>query len=505
MANFRLHLLAGLCGGILMALEILASRFLAPHFGNSVYVWGSLISVFLGALSIGYGWGGRIADRHPRVSVLGRILLFAGFWMLGLKLLGAPLTKIFAELTGGSPAGTLLAATLLFGAPSVALGMVSPFVVRMAASDLARLGDTAGRLYAISTLGSLAGTLLCTFVLIPRWSVSAIIGGLTSTTALVALVALVRVTGVTGLGRSRLEAGAAAMLAVAPLLVGTLSTGASGVLAVRSTAYQTIEVFERAGVRFLRSDGVTQSAMSVDGMPYSRYIHYTPAALLVHPEIRSMLAIGMGGGLVSKTMRRALPELRIDYVEIDPAVPEIAERFGFWRPSEMDEVHIRGGRMFVEQTSERWDFIYVDAYIGLAVPFQLATREFFATVSRRLEPGGLVGINLAAGLDDAFSASVLHTLRRSFPTTLVFRVRGASNILLLATGRPRPSLAALEQRALALASLDLEIPLSEIARDLGEWRYDASNVVELRDDFAPVEHLVLLGDRDFDLALIDSD
>lgn len=485
-----------------MALEILASRFLAPHFGNSVYVWGSLISVFLGALSIGYSWGGRIADRHPRISVLGLILLFAGFWMLGLKVLGAPLTEVFAEFTSGSPAGTLLAATLLFGAPSVALGMVSPFVVRIAASDLARLGDTAGRLYAVSTLGSLAGTLLCTFVLIPRWPVSTIIGGLTSTTALVALIALVDRSAA---GRLKIEAGAAAILALAPLVVGNLSTAESGVLAVRSTAYQTIEVSEQAGVRFLRSDGVTQSAMSVEGQPYSRYIHYTPAALLVHPDIRSMLAIGMGGGLVSKTMRKALPELRIDYVEIDPAVPKIAEDFGFWEPSALDEVHIRGGRMYVEQTDKRWDFVYVDAYIGLAVPFQLATREFFATVSRRLEPGGVVGINLAAGIDDPFSASVLHTLRRSFSTILVFRVRGAQNILLLATGRPRPSQEGLEHRVRELDSLELQLSMRDILRDLGEWNYDASNVVELRDDFAPVEHLVLLGDRNFDLALIEAD
>ncbi len=464
-----------------MALEILASRFLAPHFGNSVYVWGSLISVFLGALSIGYSWGGRIADRHPKVPVLGRILLFAGLWMLGLKLWGAPLTGFFAGLTEGSPAGTLLAATVLFGAPSVALGMVSPFVVRIAARDIERLGDTAGRLYAVSSLGSLAGTLLCTFVLIPRWSVSANIGGLTIATALTAATALAG----RELGRLRLEKGAAALLAMAPLLIGTLSSGTSGVLAVRSTAYQTIEVLEEAGVRYLKSDGVTQSAMSIDGKPYSRYVHYTPAAVLVHPEIRSMLAIGMGGGLVSKTMRKALPDLNIDYVEIDPAVPEIAERFGFWQPSAADEVHIRGGRMFVEQAKDNWDFIYIDAYIGLAVPFQLTTREFFEALSRRLEPGGLVGINLAAGLKDPFSASVLHTVRRSFPTTLVFRVRGASNILILATGRPRPSAAELEERAQALSSLDLEIPLTEIVQDLGEWYYDSTQVVELSDDFAP--------------------
>ena len=93
MLTLRLYTLAGLCGAVLMALEILASRFLAPHFGNSVYVWGSLISVFLGALSIGYSWGGRIADRHPQVVVLGRILLAAGIWMLGLKMWGAPLTS----------------------------------------------------------------------------------------------------------------------------------------------------------------------------------------------------------------------------------------------------------------------------------------------------------------------------------------------------------------------------------------------------------------------------
>jgi MFS family permease len=165
--RLRFYWVVGACGGVLMALEILSSRILAPYFGNSVYVWGSIISVFLGALSLGYLWGGRLADRHPSLAALARLLALAAACQEALLLAGSRSAAALAGWTGASPAGTLLAAAALFGPASVLLATVSPYAVRLAARDLGRLGDTAGRLYALSTLGSLGGTLVATFLLIP--------------------------------------------------------------------------------------------------------------------------------------------------------------------------------------------------------------------------------------------------------------------------------------------------------------------------------------------------
>ncbi len=484
-----------------MALEILASRIIAPYFGNSVYIWGSIISVFLAALSLGYSWGGRIADRHPDLKVLGRLILAAGLWLLALQLTASWITERLSDATAGSPAGTLVTAGLLFGPPSLLFGTVSPFLVRLAAHDFTRLGDTAGRLYAISTLGSLAGTLLCTFVAIPRFTVSAILAALTAGTAASALLAF------TERRERSYEIVAASLLVVAGVTLGRApAPSRSEVLAVRGSPYQTLEVVELGGLRSIRSDRVTQSAIRVaDGGVAAAYAHYATAAFLVQPDIRKTLVIGMGGGLVGQTLRRMEPEVEIDFVEIDSVVPEIAETYGFWTPHPLERVHITDGRQFVRRSSESWDYIYVDAYIGLAVPFHLTTREFFALTAEHLAPGGVLGVNLAAGLSDPFSRSLLHTVRGVFRSTIVIDVGGAGNVLVLASDQRPAAREAIRRRAAQIDDSALEVSLEEMAERIVEWRYETADLIELRDDYAPAEHLVVLGDRNFDLGLLRPD
>jgi len=487
---------ATLCGALLMALEILASRVLAPHFGNSVYVWGSIISVFLAAMSIGYFWGGRIADRRPDRVVLGRLILLAAVWIFALRLWSAEVARGLADATGATPTGTLLACVVLFGVPGVLFGTVSPYVIRLAADDLIRLGKTSGRIYALSTVGSLVGTLLCTFWAIPRFSVPVILAMLTLGTALTAAVALAR--------RSIRDAVLSALVGVAVLTAGGAGQATDqGVVAVRGTAYQTLEVFDRAGVRYLRSDRVTQGAYWLDsGEIASRYVDYATAMFLITPDAGRALAIGMGGGLLSKVLRRVAPEIEIDYAEIDPGVPEVAEAYGFWQPHPADRVHIGDGRRFLIDSEAQWDLIYVDAYIGRSVPFHLTTREFFSLARGHLAPGGTLALNLAAGIQDPFSLSLLHTLRRSFRTTLVFGVRGTGNVLVLGTDLAQPSSELIMERAQAAADPGTRKRLLEVAERLVFWEYEASGVVELSDDFAPAEHLVMLGERDYDLELL---
>ena len=497
MSGLRLYTLAALCGGLLMALEILASRIIAPSFGNSVYLWGSIISVFLGALSLGYAWGGRLADRHPDLAIVGRLILGAGLWMLALRLAGPAMTTRLAELTGASPGGTLLTATLLFGPPSALFGTVTPFVVRLGAHDVEGLGATAGRLFAVSTLGSLAGTLLCTFVAVPNLRVSTIAALLTAGTGGAAWIALFR-------SRFRADPLAAALLVVVALTFARPpAIGGGSLLGVHSSAYQTIEVVEIGGLRALRVDRVTQSAIHADDLtPASAYAHVAPAALLLQPDMSRVLVIGMGGGLLSRTLRAAAPRLEIDFVEIDGVVPKVAEKYGFWSPRPDDRVHISDGRRFVRRSDRDWDYIYLDAYIGLAVPFHLTTREFFELASERLAAGGVVGVNLAAGLDDPFSRAMLHTLRRVFRTTYVVEVERSRNVLLLASQEAPLTFDQLAARAEALPATAAELPLSRLADGFVDWQYDTNDLIELRDDFAPAEHLVLLGDRDFDLTVL---
>ncbi len=491
LAPFRFYWVVTVSGAIFMAFEILSSRILAPHFGSSVYVWGSIISIFLAALSLGYAWGGRLADRQPRMPILGRLITFAALFQAVLLLWGPRLAGLLADLTGGGPAGTLLAAAVLFGPTSILFGTVSPYAVRLAARDLAQVGNTAGRLYALSTLGSLAGTLVCTFVLIPFLELHQILGlllGLTAVTGGLALVEEAR--------GERLTLGLTVALVV---LAGVGVTGGqraeTGVLLQRITPYQSLRVLEGQGKRTLQSDRINQGAVRLaDGEPGLTYPRYAAAALLMNPEIRSLLVLGMGSGSVGSYLQKRLPEMRVDYVEIDPAIPDLARRYLLFRDNPLTRIEIADGRRFLSSSGRRWDYIYCDVYIGHAIPFHLTTIEFMRTVREKLTPEGIFGFNIAGRLDLPFPRAIYRTVAEAFPFVTGFAVAGSDNHLLL--GVPHTSWVPEERLLERGRELDhrwrFDPSLAEVARHRIGVDLELSEVPLLSDAYAPVEHLVLL-------------
>lgn len=492
LAKFRFYWVVAACGGVLMALEILSSRVLAPHFGNSVYVWGSIISVFLAALSGGYLWGGRLADRQPSVAALGRMVALAAFCQGLLLLFGTRLAGMLAEWTGGTPSGTLLAATVLFGPASVMLGTVSPWAVRLAARDVGHLGGTAGRLFALSTLGSLAGTLACTFLFIPYLELKQIMGLLTALTAATACVALA--------GSFRKEAPTtvlAALLIVLAVPASSFSArGPSELVYERVTPYQTIQVREREGLRVMESDRVPQATVRIaDGEPMLPYNRSVQVAFLLNPKIERSLMIGLGGGNVGRYLLPRVPQLTIDYVDIDPAVPDVARRFFHLPDDPRLKVHVADGRRFLDDATETWDLIYCDAYIGQSVPFHLTTVQFLDEVQRHLSPGGVFGLNLAAGLEDPFSQAIYRTVRDRFDTVYVFKILRAPNVLVMAS-RSAVSLPPQElvRRGRELdAKYRFDPPLAQLATWRSDVNLDIANIEVLTDDFAPTDRLIRLG------------
>jgi len=162
-------------GAVLLALEIVASRIIAPYFGNSVYVWGSLIGIFLAALSVGYFLGGRVADRWPSGAVFAGVVFVAGALVFPIPLVAPRLLEAIALTDLGPRANPLVGSLGLFFLPSVVMGMVSPFAIRLRARAVATIGNVAGALYALSTVGSIAGTLLAAFVLLAVMHVRTIV------------------------------------------------------------------------------------------------------------------------------------------------------------------------------------------------------------------------------------------------------------------------------------------------------------------------------------------
>ena len=161
-------LLAGVGG---LATEICASRLLAPYFGSSTVVWANIIGLILAYLSLGYWLGGRVADRHPHAGRLATLLLVAAGLLAVLPLVARPVlaatVRNLATVSAGAALGSFLAALLLFAVPVTLLGMVTPFALRLALRDVGSAGEVAGRLYALSTLGGIAGTFAPALLTIP--------------------------------------------------------------------------------------------------------------------------------------------------------------------------------------------------------------------------------------------------------------------------------------------------------------------------------------------------
>lgn len=171
----RLKILVLVCGCVLMSLEMIGSRIISPYFGNSIYVWGSLISIVMGALSLGYYLGGRLVDKYPSPRLLGAIIGTAGLMLLVLRYVAHFVCVWVASFGLGTRFGTLTSSIVLFFLPSVLLGTVSPFAVRLAARAVTNVGKTAGILYALSTLGSIVGVLVTSFVLIEAMGTGSVV------------------------------------------------------------------------------------------------------------------------------------------------------------------------------------------------------------------------------------------------------------------------------------------------------------------------------------------
>lgn len=486
--RLRLGWVVTVGGGVLMALEILASRVLAPHFGSSVYVWGSIISVFLAALSIGYVWGGRLADRDPTLPGLGRWIALAAIAQGLLLLFARPAVAFLAAATGNSSWGTLVTTALLFGVPSVMMGVISPYAVRLRVDDPTRLGGTVGSLYALSTAGSLAGTLGCTFALVPYLDLDQGLALLLALTAITALVAL-------GAGfRREWAAGLAAAGMLLLSLSGAVASGAppEGLLYEQMTPYQTIQVRDENGVRKLSSDSISHGAMDLEtGITTQAYPRMAAGALVYQPKIESMLVLGLGAGFAGTHLQRYLPGLEVDFVDIDPAMANVARRYFRFEDGPKRRVHIADARRFLDQSDRKWDYIYCDTYIGLSVPFHLTTREFLLEVRDHLNPGGVFGLNLAGNYQAPFPRAIYRTVADVFPHVRTYNVPGLINMLVLATPEPLEPGTDLQARAGQLdAQYGFDLPLQEALRLATREEIDFAGTPVLTDGFAPVDHLI---------------
>jgi spermidine synthase len=404
----RLGATVFIAGSATLAVEICASRLLAPFFGSSTVVWANVIGLILVYLSVGYWFGGRIADRRPEQRLLGRIVLVAGVSVAVIPFVARPfLDATVRELDSaslGAAVGSFVAALALFAIPVTLLGTVSPFAIRLALPAVDRAGTVAGRLYGLSTIGSILGTFASAVFAVP------FVG---TQRTLIATAALLALSAGLLLG-SRWQALTLALAALLALPPGTIKA-AHGLLYEGESQYQYIDVRERAdGSRVLElNEGVVANSVwyprsVLTGGEWDMFLVLPP--LVLH-AVHNALILGNAGGSTARALAALYPGVQIDGVELDPNVTDAARRF-----LDLDEIpRLRvitaDARAFLQSTSRRYDVVAIDTYRQPYIPFQVTTREFFRLVRTHLTPSGVVGLNVARvpgdrGLVRAIAATV---------------------------------------------------------------------------------------------------
>jgi spermidine synthase len=490
----RLLLPLAFTGGLAsLGIEFAAARLLAPFFGQSLFIWGTLIGLILIYLTAGYYLGGRLADRHPQPRLLFQLTAAAALWTALIPLISRPILSLaqtgFAQLSVGLVLGSLVSVMVLFALPVILLGMVSPFVIRLRIRDLESAGNAAGAVYALSTLGSILGTFLPVFWLIPTY------GTRPTIFILAFLLGLMSAVGLVWGGGGRIYA----LIPLAILALAFLSGGGIKGAAYGKELYETESAYSY--IQVLKSGTETQLLID-DGHavhsiydPTSLYTHgYWDDALLAPffgsgRAPRHIALVGLAGGTVARQFTAIDGPVAIDGVELDPKLVEVGRRY-FAMTEPNLHVIVADGRYWMATTAGRYDVIFVDAYRQPYIPFYLTTREFFQSARAHLNPGGVLAINVGRTADDRRLVDALGgTLSSVFPHvfTIDTSVR-FTNTVIYATDTST-SVAQFVARAQAQTNPKLA-PIVADATSSGNPQEVRPNGIVFTDDLAPVERLI---------------
>lgn len=507
------------CGASLMGLEFIAARLLAPALGSSLFVWGAVISIVMVALSLGYWVGGQIADRMGSTRTLAPAIATAGLFTVIVPALTTAVLPLVAGL--GARTGALVASAIVFFVPSLLLAMVSPLGVRLATGTrIDHVGRSAGQLYAISTAGSIVGTIATAFWLIPLLSLDGLavgIGFVLFATALLALALPSRYTEAAPSTRTPRTQGIAAITVAVVVLgaivgSGTLLAPATAVpgqsteervLYRKDTQYHRLVVTEDDTERHLRFDRSHQSAMYLDD-PYETsftYPQYLHLALAAKPDARKVLIVGLGGGSLVKRMWRDYPQMEIDVAEIDPEVVDVAYRYFDLPRDPRITVAAEDGRRYLAASDTQYDIIVMDAYYADALPSHLTTEEFFREVEAHLVPGGVVAYNVIGAVEGERSKlfrSMYRTASQVWNQRWVFPIGiGADgapdrnrNIIVLATDSPAGREELLARIANRVGGQVSITGFDRFGDDLYEAPVQTGDVPVLTDSHAPTDSLI---------------
>jgi predicted membrane-bound spermidine synthase len=495
-----LLLIVILSGMTTMATEMAGSRLLDPYFGNSQIVWASLIGLIMLYLSAGYFLGGRLADRWPHAALLYRITLWASFVIGLIPFVARPILRFavvgLGEYQAGLLVGSLLGVLALFSIPIVLLGCVSPFAIRLAMQDVTSAGHTSGRIYALSTVGSIAGTFLPVLLLVPTIGTRATFILISAVLLFPSLIGLLWHAGRRGLPY---------LLMPIILIAIILWQGNRPIKETAQLIYETESTYnyiqvlkdkESIILKLNEGEGIHSIYTPSETLTYATWDYFLVVPYFNNPpygpeQVRSVCMVGLAAGTIPKLLTAAYGPIAIDGAEIDPRIIDVGRQYFAMNEPNL-HAYAEDGRRFLARSETTYDIIAVDAYRPPYIPFHLTTREFFEEARRRLTADGVVAINVGRTATDASLIDALAaTMASVFPSVYVINEPlygyDLGNAIVVATNQPT-ELANFASNLPALAGYPL---LAQVAnRTLPHIMVADISGPVFTDDRAPVEQVV---------------
>lgn len=504
-----LNLNAFLTGSIIMAMEMTGSRFLTPFFGSSVYTWASIISIVLLALAIGYFAGGYLAEFKPKSEFLGLFVYLAAIFILLVPIYYVPLFDWLYDISPNTRIGSFAGALLTLFFPLSLLGVFSPFAVKLGSTYSLKTGKIAGSLYAISTIGSIIGTIGVTFFLIPYFGSKNISIGLSIITFLSAVSLFIFDLKANYTDKTNQKNKKAIWFRIVGLITIYIvlsiivisktnimknnSASSKYILEEVESEYNNIIIKQKdefVTMSFHRfNSSHVESRMNILNeyeLPLS-YSQIMPAGLLYVTNPSNLLMIGLGGGMITTYIQRYFPKTKITGVELDGEVVKMARKYFKLSEKKNYTIEIADGRIFMHNTKDIYDIIMVDAYKGGYIPFHLCTQEFYAEAKKHLSEKGCMVLNLHRGSE--LYGSIITTLSKVFQNIDIYGSDTKGNAVAIVYDGEKKSIEELQKTA---GSLQVENNFYHNINKLIKLKVASETLPKgelLTDDFAPVNFL----------------
>lgn len=492
-SKLYLYLTEFFAGMSVMAVELGASRLLAPYFSSSQIVWTIIIGTIMIAMALGNIFGGRWADKNPDPDRLYARLSVAAVWIAAIPfagkflILGISALLVVTINTNFLICAAFLSCMVIFVFPLFLLGTVTPSLAKYTVDSLDDSGKTVGTLNAANTIGSIIGTFVPTFISIPAVGTAVtflIFSGILLLLDIVYFISVKR--------RPVRTCIAAALFVVCCVFSTTLGFAfwEKGLAYEGESVYNYLQVKDDEEKTALSTNVLfgVQSIYIKSGELSGLYYDYAMAAPLMSEtgsEQTDILILGMGTGTYAAQCTKYFDNTAVEGVEIDEKITELAHEY-FALPQSV-KVTTYDGRAFLQASDKRYDVIMVDAYQDITIPFQMSSVEFFRLVKTHLKEGGVMVVNMNMKSDRPGSINdyLCDTISAVFDSVFTVDVVGSTNKELFAS-QNADMVQTLRSNIGSVSDTRLSKLMISVADDM--QKYEAGDLI-LTDDKAPVELL----------------